>query len=332
MSTVLEVIFRRLFQFLLLLIALPMVGAAIGYILAPHSYQVTASLWALRRYEIIGATGTESDLQSTPAETQATALTELLKTRVFDLAVAKQTGLAATLSPDVQADQQKRDDALFNEIAQHVQVTSLQYNLFSISYSNRNPTLAQEVVKGVINSYGLQSQSFTTITGQSELNAYTTQLANAQKEANAAAQAEQQYRRAHPTLTQSDLLNDAQYVLLHAQTQQAQSIVSNIQNQIAMIKQEINLVGSGNNSLYKVLDAPMVPDSAQSRLKTVLSGAGAGLAVALLAIVLSVIVFVRRDHPIYTLKDLQKIASQEIVMQVPALDSATAQSMLKEQL
>ncbi len=332
MSNVLEVIFRRLLQFLLLLALLPAVGAAIGYFFTPHTYQVTASLWDLRRYEIIGATGTESNLQSTPAETQATALTELLKTRVFDLNVADQAKLAATLTLAEQADPQKRDDALFSEITQNVQVTPLQYNLFSISYINRNPVVAKQVVQAVIDNYGLQSKGFSTITGQNALDAYTTQLTKAQSDANAAAQAEQKYRQLHSSMTQNDLLNDPQYVLLHAQMQQAQTTVGNIQNQIATIKQEINLVGTGTDSMYKVLDAPRVPDVAQSRMKSILYGGGAGLAVALLMIILSVVMFLRRDHAVYRAEDLQKIATGPVVMQIPVLKASAVQFMVKQAL
>src|SRR5438876_10758232 len=96
-SRVLEAIFRHPMQLLLMLIFPIVVGLAVAYVL-PRSYQSSASLWALRRYAIIGATGPESDLQSTPATTQVAALSELLQSRDFSLAVAKATDLPSTLN------------------------------------------------------------------------------------------------------------------------------------------------------------------------------------------------------------------------------------------
>src|SRR5947209_2703031 len=105
-------------------------GVGFAYFYYPHKYQSTASLWAFRRYVIIGATGPESDLSSTPAQTQATALSELLQSRSFALLVAKGTDLAPTLSlsSSVLADPQLLDDALVNDISHNVVVTAQGYN------------------------------------------------------------------------------------------------------------------------------------------------------------------------------------------------------------
>jgi len=230
----------------------------------------------------------------------------------------------------VRSDASKRDDALFTEIALHVQVAVQEYNLFSVSYANHNPVVAKQVVQSVIDIYGLQSQGFSIVTGKIALEAYNSQLVTAQSNANAAAQAEQQYRQQHPNLAQNDLLNDPQYALLHVETQQAQATLGNIQNQIATIEQEISLVGTGAGSLYKVLDAPLVPDVPQSRLKQSLYGAGAGLAVALLTCILYVIVSVRRDRAVYTPLELQRIDTFcPVVMQLPVLSARSMQLVVK---
>src|SRR5258708_15324201 len=97
MRRTLEAIFRRLWLLLLLIVLLPSVSIAVVYFL-PRTYQTTASLWALRRYDIIGATGPETNVYATPADTQATALTEFLQTRTTALTIAKTTNLASTLN------------------------------------------------------------------------------------------------------------------------------------------------------------------------------------------------------------------------------------------
>ena len=146
MKRTLEAIFRHPFQLLLMIVLLPVVGVAVAYVMVPRTYQSSASLWALQRYFVIGSTGPESDLLSTPAQTQATALTELLQTRSFVDSVVKGIDLAPTLSlgSAVMNNPQLLEDSLYTEISKHTVITPSAYDLFEISYVNRNPYVAQQ--------------------------------------------------------------------------------------------------------------------------------------------------------------------------------------------
>src|SRR5947207_3943655 len=116
----LETIFHQ--PLLLLLLILPVVGVAVAYFSTPRMYQTTATVWALHRVEIIGATGPETNLEATPADTQSAYLTELLQTQAFSLAVAKQSNVVSTLnlSSGTLADPQHLDQAVSAEISKHV--------------------------------------------------------------------------------------------------------------------------------------------------------------------------------------------------------------------
>lgn len=324
MSRTLEAIFRRPLRILLLIVLLPLVSLAIAYVL-PRSYQATTSLWALRRYQVIGATGPESDLLATPAETQTTALTELLQTRAFALSITNTTNLASTLDPSVQADIGLRDDTLFDIIAHQVQVKADGYNLFVITYTNDNSQVAQQVITSVIRAYASQSIAFSTAEGQRLLENYQTQLTTAQHEADAAVRAEAQFLHSHPKLGQNNLSNDPEYAQLHAQTQQAQGKLSTIQNQIATLNGEINTQGLSADSFFRVLDNPVVRPVL--RVKLFLTAAGIGLAAAILACALYIVIVVRRDRTLYTARDLQKVTTSSLVIQLPRLTS-TAVSLL----
>lgn len=316
MLRVLEVVFRHPIHLLVLIVVLPALGLAVGYLL-PRSYQTTASLWALHRYTVIGATGPETDLLATPAETQTTALTELLQSRDFTLTVARESNLASTLAANVQADPQLRDDTMFSDISQHVQVVAQGYNLYVISYTQRNPKIAQQVVAAVIQNYGVQSQSFSVVEGQRLLNSYQTQQAKAQQDVNSAVAAEASYIAAHPKLNKNDLQSDPQYTQLHTQTQQAQAALANIQTNIATLNQDLNNQGTTADSLFKVLDAPLVAAKPVSRTKDLLIAGGVGLGVALLACIVYVLILVRRNHGVYTPLDLRKVTDFPVVMQLP---------------
>ena len=320
MRRVLEVIFRRPLQLLAPIALFPVVGLAVMYVM-PRSYEASASLWALHRYEVIGTTGPESDLQSTPAETQATALTELLQVHTFALSVAKATSLPSTLPADVKADPAARDDALINAVLK-VQVVAQAYNLFVITYTNSNPEVAQQVVQAVIQNFGLQSQGFSFIESQPLLAGLQTQLAKAKEDAANAVAAESEYIAAHPSLSKTDLLNDPQYQLLQAQAQNAQTALSNVQTNIDTINQQISTQGSGVDTLFKVLDAPYAVGV--SRTKSYLMGGGVGVGLAIAGALLYVIFAARGDRSIYTPRDLPKVAEFLVIMELPLLDEGVS--------
>ena len=336
MRRTLEAIFRRPVQLLMLIIFLPLVSVAIAYFL-PRTYQVTTSLWALRRYEVIGATGPETDPSSTPAQTQATTLTELLLTRDFALVVAKATSLASTFDANVRSDPQELDDAMFAEISKHVEVQAQGYNLFIISYTNRDPRLAKQVVAATIQTYESQSLGFATFEGENLLENYQAELVTARQEADAAAAAEAQYLAANPTL-ESDILHtslqygeleDPQYALLHTHTLQTQATVNDLETRIAGLNQDISSQKNGTNSLFKIIDPPLVPIRPLSRVKLFLEAGATGLGLALAACALYIIMALRRNSAIYTMADLERVTSYPVVMQLPSLTSASVPLLLK---
>ena len=335
MRRTLEAVFRHPIQLLSLLIVLPIAGVAVVYLMVPRTYQSTASLWALHRFAIIGATGPETDLQSTPAQTQATSLNELLQTHVFVDAVVKGIDLAPTLNLDasVTNDPQQLENALFTEISKHVVATIQANYLFEISYANPNPQIARQIVAAVITQYGAQSLELSVVDGQNLLASYQVQLASAQKDADDASAAEARYASAHPTskLTSDPQLvtNDPQLASLDAARVQAQTAVQNIQATINTIKESIGAQGTNVSTLFQVLDAPQVPDRPVSRFKYYLVGGGAGLALALLASVLFLAILVRRDHTMYSEVELQHIVALPVVMQLSNL-SPTTISLLTE--
>lgn len=324
MRRTLEALFRQLVRIVALLVLLPIIGFAIAYLL-PRTYQAEASLWANHRYEVIGSTGTESDLLSTEAETQADALTELLQTRAFDLAVANQSPhLLGTLSASAKANSNARDDALVQAINGQVQVEAQGTHLFTITYTNKSWQIAQEVVAAVVKSFNEQSQGISVIEGQNLLQAYQAQLPDAQKAASQAAQTESQYINQHPTENAADLANDPQYSLLHAQTQQAQATLQNLQAQIAQIKQEIGVQSGGADALFNVIDQPSV--KGVSRTKTLLVAAGGGLGLALLFVALYLALLVRRDRALYTAAEVQTATEMRVLLQLPALPTSTVKA------
>jgi uncharacterized protein involved in exopolysaccharide biosynthesis len=316
MTKAIEILFRHKARLLVLLLLPTLIGAAIVLVL-PRQYQANAGLWALRRYEILGATGPESDLTSTPAETQVTALQELLQTRSFVLAVAYDTDLPKQVG-GANVNTQNVQDALYTDLSTHVVVTAAGYNLFEVTYTNTDAVVAMQVVRAVIAHYATQSTSQATAEGQQLLASYQAQLAAAQHLADSATQAATQYLRDHG-LTLAAAQVDPQYQLLAAQADQARTALADVQNNINTINQEMAVLSAGAAGLYNTIDAPKVPNRAESRTKTLLLGGGIGLAVGLLASISYFLLLMRLDQSLYSLADVAQITSHPVLVQIPQL-------------
>jgi len=325
---VLRIIIHHPIQLLFLLILPVAIGGAIAY-LQPRQYQATATILALHRYDTLTATSVDSANLATPAETQATVISELLLSRSFTLAVAREAQLASTLNASALATPQSRDDALFADISQHTLAQAQGYELFTISYTNTNPQMAQQVVAAIVDNYAQESQHIVSNEGQTLLETYQTQLTQVERAQQNAVLAESQYIQAHQTLTQSQLQSDPQYQQLHTQTLRAQLNVQNIETSITSLEQEIATHSIGAASLFQILDAPTVPTKPASRLKIYLLGGGGGLAIALLACTIYVILVNRGDRRVYSSLDVLKFTDYPVIMEIPRLSPRTVGVLVK---
>ena len=314
---------------LLILILLPIaIGGLIAYRL-PRQYTATATLLALHRYDSLTATSVDSSSLDTPAETQVTELNELLQSRSFALGVAQEAHLASTLTAQVNADPISRDDAMVTDISQHVLAQAQGSDLFTITYTGTNPQITQQVVAAVIDNYQKVIQATVATEGQNLLETYKAQLAQAQQSAQVTAAAESDYTLAHPLLTASALQQNPKYQHLQAQALQAAQTLQNIQTGLTTLQQNITTHAIVAASLYTVLDRPVVPSQPVSRLKSLLLGAGAGLAIGVLAGALFIALTAGRDRKVYSSADLRKVTAYPVVMELPHLSPKTVSVLVK---
>jgi len=321
MKRTLEIIFPKL-HLLVLIVALPlMISLAIAYS-QPRSYQASADLWALRQYSFITVTGLNYESGS-PADTQVATLYELIQTRSFALTVAKATDLPSTFDSSIQSDPQSLDDALVSAI-QSVHVgLPIGAHLFTISYVNTNPKIAQEVIQTLVQTYSLQSQRLATSDAILFLEEYQAQLLKAKQDVDAAAAAEAQYLAKHPALATDPAHGaaiDPQVAQLNSEVQQAQAEVQSIQQSITSLNQSINTAGSGANDLFRVIDPPIVRRASRTKDYIKSGGIGAGIAIPAGALYLAFLFL--RNRGVYTPLDLQKVSTYRFVVELPRLTPA----------
>lgn len=317
MRRVLETVFRHPIQLIVLMLAPTLIGSTIA-LAQPRVYEASATLWANQRYATIGATGIEADLSATAASTQATAITELLQTRSFALAVANQTDLKSTLDAATRNNADSLNDALFSEISKNVKVTPIGANLYQITYDNQHPAVAKQVVTAVVQSFGVVTMNFSTAEAQQLLASYTDQLNKAQATAAASAQKASDYINLHPN---ANTARDPLYLQLYNQSQADQAVVLSLQSKIAQLNQQIASIGT-TSQLYRIIDEPSVNDRPVSRVKTVGLGAGIGLAVALLGCTIYLVMLLRQDRTVYGPAELRRATPLPVVLELPYLSGA----------
>lgn len=317
----LETLRRYCLLLLMLGVLCPVTCVAVTYLAVPKTYQATATLWALHKYSILTQTNLDPNDLSTPAETQVTALSELVQSRSFSLAVAQQANLAVTLKTQVRADPQSRDNALVADIGQHVKIQALGYSLLTITYTGPNPQVSQQVVGAVIKNYGQESQNIAAPEEKNLLGTYQHDLVVAESNEQRALATETQYIQANSKLTASNLQDDPRYQQLHAQTQLDELTVQNIQNNIGTLAQDIVTRSILAVNLYKVLDTPTVQPV--SLLKSLLLGAGVGLAIAMVVCALLIALAMGSDRRVYTCGDLEKVTAYPVIMELPYLSPKT---------
>jgi hypothetical protein len=311
--------------FLIIIAALPLVSVAITYLVVPRTYVSSASLWALRRYAIVGDTTVQPNPPPTPADTQVTALSTLLQTREFDLSVAKQANLALTLDASISSTPNLRDTAMIDDVAKHVQVASQGDNLFTVVYTSHDPQTAQRVVAAVIQNFAFQSAGFSQLQGQHLLDNYQKQLADAAQSADTAAAREAQYLSVHPQVARNILYDgpdyaqvlDPEYGILHAQSVQALARLQAIQTQMTTVQLQVAEQAGNSATLFKVIDAPVVANQPEGRSKSFLTYGGVALGIALLACVIYIILLVRSDQALHTKLDFRDMTPYPVVIQLP---------------
>jgi uncharacterized protein involved in exopolysaccharide biosynthesis len=318
MRRALEIVFSHWIQIIALLVTPIVIALAIVFV-QPREYEASTTIWANQRYSVIGATGPETDQFATPSATQATALMELLQTRTFDLSIAQESNLASIFDSATRADSDKLDDAIVHELSTQVTATPIGDHLYQITYDNKNPQIAKQVISAVVDQFGALATGFSATQAKQFIQIYQQQLAQAQKAANAATQAAANYAVDHPAATAQ---TDATYSGLLRQAQGTQATVDSLQGQITQLNQQLVTTADGSNSLYRVVDKPRVDSKPISRMKTLALGGGLGVAVGLLAVTLLFMALMRRDRSAYSADELRRFTGLPVALEVPHLPDA----------
>jgi uncharacterized protein involved in exopolysaccharide biosynthesis len=322
----LETLFRhRLIAILPVVIG---VLVAAGYEMGqPRSFTSTADIW-------VDAT-TPSQAGSTnynytdPSTQQQLAIQELLKSRSFDVAVGKQSGLGAFLAKHPGAETTgiaalpvlkvvfagappSVDDQLSTIVPAVVTVTSTGPQVDAITATGPTPAIAAATATAVVQQYSDQVVQAQTASDQLAVTYYQQQVNQADATLTQAEQALKTYLASHPKIP-ADGTGDATATEL---IQAADDARTSYQSLLGQYNQaQLTLESVGNNIGFRVLD-PAQPGTPVSIKKKLLGAGVAGLLVGIIVSLLIVSGLTAADRTARRAEDIKRALGLEVAASI----------------
>jgi uncharacterized protein involved in exopolysaccharide biosynthesis len=250
-----------------------------------------------------------------PASNEASAMQELLQSESFVATVAQNTDLANMYDLNTRAGK----DAAFYRITPEVSIYASDigpHNLF-VSVTDRSPHMALQIVQALLAQYSAYYQNHRIEVDKQAISFYGQQLAAAQSQLAQDAAQLQEYLGQHLGANGS---TDPTLANLEQQVQQDQSKVSNLQTQLANLRQDMQAINTGGSQLFTVLDPPQLPLAPTIQRKKLLMYTGYGLGAALGVVGLCVVLLTLLDRKVYTRYDLQVIGDS-LDLDLPAIET-----------
>lgn len=264
---------RRLFCLPILLGAL---AAAVFVFGMGKTYKSTASLWVDTSPPVASSVGanTGSALAEPPAASEQAILSELLTTRAFVAAVARNSLLGKSLD-SADAVQAKAMEALG---AGQVVATVPGGQVLQIGYSASSPAMAQSVLGAVVAQLRNYTKRQTAQHSQETITYAKQQVKDAQTALATARNNVTAYRAHHPGASQ----DDPNYVTLVGAE-------NNAVTQLAQANTDLGQSGTADSWSIQVIDAPSQASAAPLRkskiAEVIFGGMLGGLLVSFLAVV-----------------------------------------------
>ncbi|MGH2389192.1 MAG: hypothetical protein ACRDIE_13390 [Chloroflexota bacterium] len=203
----------------------------------------------------------------TLAQVEAANITQWLQSPTFCLDVAKSSPLYArqlALLPDPKG-------SVTTDLQKNVQVVAQGDNLVSISYSSKNPTLAMQVVQGVLTKATANMQVSNSRVGAVNKAYYEAQLYNAEANERNSAQQLATYMQQHgitDAKLQDLLTSDLTLATLYDQDKSDQQTVASLRQQVqATVAQNSLPATLVDQNGYFVADQPTVAYVSASKKK-----------------------------------------------------------------
>lgn len=311
----------------------------------PRTYEASARVW----FQSTSVTGDTSPANNylQPADVATGVFHELIATRSFCVAVGRRGPLATYLQRPGHmpasdplstivakigrhlgggsaTTQQTVDDTIQTLLQKQVTVAVSGPQVVTITFDYSEPSIASGTLKALLDEFSDEVLSAQRAQAQQQLTWYNEQVAAQEKQVADADAAVARYLANHPELRVAQPPPDATFAGLQRVSDQAHQSYAEMLQQRDQAALTQTSLSKGVSSGFRVMDAPEPPHRPVSRLKSILSGVGGGLAVGLLVAAVALAVLVLGDHTLRGPADVERSLGLRVVGAIPELLAPTA--------
>ncbi len=300
-AKLLEALFRHKFLILLPVLLTPLVASA--YVVATSSrYEARASVWVERATYI--AAIDELERFSSAAQTQASRLTELLRTRAFMTDVALRTSLAPL------TDSEEGLDRLQQLLSNDLEVATQGSHLVIIRFRADDPDLSYSVVAAIADAFKEKARADRLAQAELAISFYEQRMKEVEPKLVATQNALRNFIATNPTARGGDLrpssgLLELELSQLKSAADRAQADVDRARSSLEQARLDSAASLKGQELGFQVIDPPTLPASVSRpplrKMLTLPAAAlllGSGVGAGILA------VFVAADRSVRSAADL----------------------------
>jgi uncharacterized protein involved in exopolysaccharide biosynthesis len=299
--------FEHWYLYLIPIIVIPILVTAYG-LDKLTLYQSTAGLY-VDKPVLLSTDQTGWNTYLSPAQNEATEMVQLLSSQNFVAAVAAKTDLAQRYDLSTDAGKALVYARIIAEVA--VVPSGIGPNILTITVSDKEPHLAQQLVQALLVYYPEYYQKHRLALDQEALTFDQAQLQVATDAVAADTAKIQGYCRLHPdACATSSTQIDPALAQLQSQLTQDQQAETNYKASVNSISLDMQATDASSSTFFTVTDPPQLPSKPTlEKKKLVLTYTGGGLAAALALVALIVLIRTQLDRKVYAEDDL--VAIQE---------------------
>jgi uncharacterized protein involved in exopolysaccharide biosynthesis len=312
----------------------------VGWVLMqPPTYDSTVRLWTERQTLVPNP---NDNPYVTPAQEQASVLTELLNTKYFCVKVGSRSPLAESLAsssgsrpgpvqqvlsklglggaPAGHLSGRALDDAVFQAVSRQTTVVPAGPEIVAVTFRGGSPELASQVAQAVADQFIEETLTSQRVQASAAVDFYASQVKQAQTDLQAADTQVDQYLSAHPEQRVLNAVPDARMTQLRKDDDAARQRYTDLQSKLDQAKVNASGLDQPSVSGIRTLDKAEVPTKASSVKTVALQAAAAGLGLAVLILVAGVLVLTMVDSTVRRPEEVEQVLALRPVGTVPRLN------------
>jgi uncharacterized protein involved in exopolysaccharide biosynthesis len=272
-TKILEAFFRHKLLLLLPPFLIPLIVGPIALMSAPIYYESWAGVW-VDRPQYLAYTQAGWNTYLTPAQNQANALNEQLKTRSFVMDIAKRTQLAPLVG------NARGEDRILKVFTDGLAITPNGDHLLVLRFRADTPKLAYDLLNSTIDAFKENASTDRVNQASLAISFYQAQLNDGQDNLNKLTSSARQYIAANPRLgsltsqpgqSTAPVLpataTDPQLADLMGQIQFQQKEIDRIRGELSQAQFDASAGLEGQELGFQVIDPAQVPASPTRALK-----------------------------------------------------------------